>query len=535
MTDSEAVGVQSKPDNENNYWIALIAVILGAFVAILNNSLINVALPKLMSVFGSSQDHIQWVLTGYMLASGIIIPVSGFVGERYGYKKSYLIALSIFVAFSFACAAAWSDNTLIAFRILQGIGGGVIMPLSMSIIYKVVPREQVGMALGLWGVASMVAPAVGPTLSGYLIEYVSWRLLFLMNVPIGLVAILFVFFALKETETNSSLKLDKSGVVLSTLTAGSLLLALSQGQSEGWSSLYIISLFFVAAFSLALLIWVESGKEDPLLEVKLWKNPVFAMSTIGSSLVMIGLYGGIFLTPVYLQNIQGLTPIDTGLLLMPQALAMAAMMPVAGKLFDKVGVVPLGVVGLTILSMMTFELHRLTIDTPNSWLRTVMMIRGIGLGLCMMPLTTAGMNAIAAISPRLIGKASGMGNVVRQVAGSFGIAVMTTIMQNRQALHIVEFGSNISSINAMMAQVQTGLASYITSFGVDAKTASGGALSILIGLAQKEAASRAIAETFLAASLPLFCTIPLVFLMRQKKPKTPPVPASPQNSSTAAN
>ena len=166
-------------------WFALIAVVLGAFVAVLNNSLINVAIPKLVAVFGSTTQDIQWVLTGYMLASAVVIPISAFLGDRYGYKKSFLVSLAFFTFGSFLCGLAWSDTSLIFFRILQGLSGGFIMPLSMAIIYMIMPREQIGMALGLWGVAAMVAPAVGPTLSGYIIEYFSWRLLFFINIPVG--------------------------------------------------------------------------------------------------------------------------------------------------------------------------------------------------------------------------------------------------------------------------------------------------------------------------------------------------------------
>ncbi|MDI3329020.1 MAG: DHA2 family efflux MFS transporter permease subunit [Alicyclobacillaceae bacterium] len=514
--------------SDGSHWLSLIVVILGAFVAILNNSLINVALPQLMNVFGASTDEIQWVLTGFMLASGIVVPVSGYVGDRYGYKKSYIGSILVFVVASLLCAFAWNTESLIAFRVIQGLGGGLLMPLSMSIVYKVVPRHQIGLALGIWGIAAMVAPAVGPTLSGYLIEYFSWRLLFLLNVPVGVLAVICALFLLRETETDQSLAFDRLGFVLSTVGLGALLLALSKGHTEGWTSQYIVNLFVISFFALALLVWVETGRREPLLDITLLKNPVFLISTITSSLVMIGLYGGIFLTPLYLQNIQGLSAVQTGLLLMPQALAMALMMPLAGRLFDKIGPVPLGLLGVGILSAMTYELHRLTLDTPNHWLRWVLVIRGIGIGLSMMPLTTSGMNAVR---PDQIGRASALGNVIRQVAASFGIAVLTTILQQRQALQGARIAESVTVDSGAAAQTQAALAAALAQGGVDPATAQGGALELLGLLVQKEAAVRAIADTFLFSSVPLFLALPLIVFLRAKKPaqataggSRPPVP-----------
>ncbi|GAX92034.1 DHA2 family efflux MFS transporter permease subunit [Effusibacillus lacus] len=504
------------PANGGNQWLALLAVIAGAFVAILNNSLINVALPKLMAVFGSTTDTIQWVLTGYMLASGVIIPLSGYVGDRFGYKTSLVLSLTAFVLGSLLCSLAWNDSSLIAFRIVQGLGGGIIMPLSMAIIYKVMPPKQIGLALGLWGIAAMVAPAVGPTLSGYLVEYFSWRILFALNVPVGILSIMLVLALLKETDTRENLHFDRWGFLLFTIAAGSLLLALSQGQKEGWSSLYIVTLFFVSFFSFVFLIWLETGKKNPLLDLSLFGNLRFTISTLSSSLVMIGMFGGIFLTPLYLQNIQGLSAVQTGLILMPQAIAMGIMMPIAGRLFDRYGVLPLGLTGLTIVGITTYELHNLTVDTPNRWLDMVLTIRGIGIGLCMMPLTTAGMNAV---EKHRIGQASGLGNVVRQIAGSFGIAVLTAIMQQRQTFHSARINEDVSLASDAALQAQAMLTVHFTQSGLDMASAKASAMAVLSGMIQKEAAVRAIADTFMLSAIPFFLAIPMLYFLRVTSPR----------------
>ncbi|WP_458415384.1 DHA2 family efflux MFS transporter permease subunit [Schinkia sp. CFF1] len=486
-------------DKEPSFWVPLIAIILGAFVAILNNSLINVALPKMMTVFGSTQDKIQWVLTGYMLASGVIIPITGYAGDRLGYKKFFIISLSVFTFGAFLCSIAWSDTTLIFARIIQGLGGGVIMPLSMAIIYKIVPRNQIGAALGIWGISAMVAPAIGPTMSGYLIEWLNWRFLFIVNIPVALFALLMVSLLLKETEVDNTKTFDFMGFFLVATSAGTLLYALSNGNSKGWTSFEIVFLLYIAAASAILLLWVEKGKSNPIIDLSLLKNFPFTLSVVAASLVTVGLFGGIFLMPIFLQNIQQMSAIDTGLLLMPQAIAMALVMPISGKLFDKIGVIPLGLSGLLFLSTMTFELHKLTVDTPHSWLITVLVLRGIGISLCMMPLSTAGMNEV---EPRQVGNASSLSNLIRQVAGSMAIAILTMIMQKRVVLHANHAADSISLSNPLIYQVGDG---------------AGLSLSTISSLIQMDATTRGIADAFWVSSLPLFLCIPLVFLFRKKR------------------
>jgi len=512
-----------KPEVEGNFWLTLIAIIMGTFVTVLNNSLINVALPKLVNVFGSTTDVIQWVLTGFMLASAVVIPMSGSLADKFGYKRLFLLSLWAFSLTSLFCGLAWSDSSLIFFRILQGISGGFIMPVGMAMIYMIAPRDKIGMALGLWGVAAMVAPAVGPTLSGYLIESFSWRMLFFINIPVGIFAALVGGILLHETPKKEDLRFDVAGAVLSVIAFGTLLLALSKGQSEGWTSLYIVGLFFVSFFSLVLLVWVETGKAQPLLDFSLFKIPVFTLSTITSSLVSIGMFGGIFLTPIFLQNIQGMTAIDTGILLMPQSIAMAIMMPISGKLFDKFGVGPIGFVGLTIMGVTTYELHRLTVDTPTEWLSMVLTIRGIGIGMCMMPLTTVGMNAIP---KQHVGRASSLSNVIRQVAGSLGIAVLTAIMSTQQTQHTAQIAESVSMLSPVANQTISGLTAMFAQSGIESSAVQGTTLTLLFGIIQREAAARAVGDTFLISAIPILASIPFIYFMRKRKKAEQPLQES---------
>lgn len=512
--------IDTKAQESGAYkWIALLAIVIGTFAAVLNNSLLNVALPKLTSVMGSTTDTMQWVLTGYMLASAIMIPFSGYAGDRFGYKKVFIGSLMAFTVGTVLCSIAWSDTTLILFRILQGLGGGLIMPVGMTVIYTLIPRNQIGMALGLWGISAMIAPAIGPTLSGFIVEHYSWRVLFILNIPVGIIAVFMGMILLKETPKKPGVTLDRAGAVLSVIAFGTLLLALSKGQAEGWTSFYIVSLFFVAFFSLVLLVWVELGQEDPLLEVRLFANPIFTLSVVVSCLVTVGMFGGIFLMPIYLQNIQGLSAVQTGLLLLPQSVAMAIMMPISGKLFDKVGIVPIGLIGLTIIGITTYELHNLAIETPNHWLNVLLTIRGIGIGFCMQPLSTVGLNAVP---PKLIGQASPLSNVTRQVVGSMAIAVFTVIMSQRTSFHAAAIIDTVSLTNDQAIQTMSMLTGVFTQGGLDYTSAQGMAASTLIGLISKEAMVRAIADTFLVSSIPVFVCIPLILLFVKRKQKAAP-------------
>ncbi|WP_231571000.1 MFS transporter [Gordoniibacillus kamchatkensis] len=299
-------------------------------------------------------------------------------------------------------------------------------------------------------------------------------------------------------------------------------MALSKGQTEGWTSLFIVSLFFIAFFSLLLLIWVETGKEQPLLDLRLFKNPVFTISLIAGCLVTVGLYGGIFLTPLYLQNILAESPVQTGLTMLPQSLAMAFMMPVSGRLFDKVGVVPLGLTGLVLLSTMTFELHHLTAYTSRHWLELILTVRGLGIGLCMMPLTTVGMNAVAAVAKDKVGRASSLSNLIRQVAGSLSIAVLTAIMVNRQVLTNAKIAENVTGDSEAVKNFIAGMSKGFAVSGMDSGSAQGAAVYVLAGMVQKEALVRAIADTFLYSALPLFLCIPAIFLFVNRSKKKEP-------------
>ncbi|GBF32905.1 membrane component of multidrug resistance system [Desulfocucumis palustris] len=498
------------------YWLPLFVVVLGAFAAILNNSSVNVAIPKMMAIFGVSAGDIQWVLTAYMLTSGVVIPIMGYLGDAYGAKRIYLYCLMVFTAGSVLCGLSWNNNSMIAARVIQGIGGGAIMPISMAIIYRIVPREKIGMALGVWGMAAVTGPAIGPTLGGYIVEHLNWRFLFLMNVPVGLLGIALGGMLLPESPIKKGLKLDFWGFLTSSTGCFALLLALSQGQKEGWHSYYIVSLFILAFYLLLMFVIIELTTPQPMLDLRLFKNKIFSISVIGGCVVYIGLFGGVLLIPLFTQNLMGKSAMDTGIMLMPAALVTAVMMPVSGALFDRMGARTVTLVGLTILALGTFEFKNLSINSTTTYVMLIASLRSLGMGLSMMPMTTAGMNTVPV---QEVGRASALNNVCRQVAASFGVAGLTTIMQDRQAFHYAHLAESIS----ITSPVAPNIIKQLDALPGPAYTGQGTGLALASSLAAKEAAILAIDDTFIVAAAICAIAIPTaLFLGRvRKKPYVP--------------
>lgn len=520
--------LNSIEDKSGDFWIPLFVVVLGAFAAILNNSSVNVALPKMMAIFGVPADEIQWVLTAYMLASGVVIPVTGYLGDTYGTKKAYLLSLLVFTAGSVLCGLAWNNNSMIAARIVQGIGGGAIMPLSMVIVYKIVPRNMIGLALGVWGMAAITAPAIGPTLGGYIVEHLDWRFLFTMNVPVGVMGIALGGMILPESELKKGAGFDLWGFVTSTLGCLALLLALSQGQKEGWGSFYIVSLLIISFFMLLLFVLIELSVRDPMLDLRIFKNFIFSVSVLGSSMITIGLFGGVFLIPLFTQNLMGKSPMETGLMLMPAALVTAVMMPISGALFDRMGARMITLVGLIILAAGTWEFKNLSMDSTVAYVTLVAAIRSVGMGLSMMPITTAGMNAIP---QQLVSRASALSNVCRQVGASFGIAMLTMVMQGRQTLHYAQLSDSFPVGSPLAPALVKQLGAILgAAAGAGQEAGQETALAVISGLAARQSLVLAIDDTFIVAALILAMAVPTAFFLGKgaKKEGAAPGPASPK-------
>ncbi|WP_261807770.1 MDR family MFS transporter [Paenibacillus sp. N3.4] len=484
----------SKDDLQQvRFWPIMIAIFFGSFVSILSMSTINIAIPILSDHFHTDLSKIQWTITGFMLASGTIAPITGYLGERFSYKRLYALALVGFTVFSFLCAIAWDAPSLIAFRIIQGAFSGLIMPATMTIVYQVIPRDKQPIAISLWSLSAMMAPAIGPTLSGWLLQNWSWHWLFLMNVPVGIVAIILVMKLIPFYRLSVPKKFDLIGLVTVVTSSLSLLVAFSQGHAWGWTSGKVIGLFALGIVILLLFIWRELSVETPLLNIRVLKNSRYTLTLIISSIVTISLYSGTFLTPIFLQNIQHVTPLDTGLILLPASLVMALSMPIVGKLYGIVGPRVLMFSGIALIALGTLTLSWLSVDVSRGYIVFWMIIRNLGIALATMPSSNAGMEQI----PRTMsGHATSISNWVRNVFGSFAIALFTSVLSSKTATHVTDLASG-----GLKDKAQIGMLSFTMS----------------------------VNDVYLLATFIVLVALPLTLFVRKRKveaaPSTPVVTA----------
>lgn len=495
-------------------WSAVLVLVIGAFMSILDSSIVNVALPRMMAVFGASTDEIEWVLTGYMLTTGVVIPLTGYLGKRFGHRRMYIIALVVFTVGSAFCGMAWSTNSMIVARIIQAVGGGMLIPISMSMIYMIVPEQKTGVVLGVWGIAAVMGPAIGPTLGGYLVDHYSWPWIFTINIPIGLVAVLLSMHILNETKLEKALKPDLLGALFICISAFTLLLALNRGQNEGWTSQYIVTLLVVGIFTLILFVFWELAAESPLIDIRIFKNPVMAAGLGAVAITNSLLFVIVFLVPIYSQNLMGYSPMQTGLMMLPMALATGVLMPVSGKLSDRYGAFGVGLAGLLILTVMTYYLHNLSLVTGFGQVQLILALRALGLGLCMMPLANAPMLTVPA---HLVGSASSAVNLVRQVVASMAVAFTTYFVSQRQEYHLAVYIDTInpSSPTAQITLIQ--LQSYLGAQGLGGDASLSSAQSLIKTTAMRQAYMSGIDDIMVLMALFALAGLPLLFMLTRKR------------------
>lgn len=415
----------------NPKWLVVISVLFGTFTVILNNSMLNPTLPTFMNIFQVDAVAISWMLTIFMVSMGMTMPLTGYLGDRFGKKRIYMIGLVIFMIGSIAGALSSNLSMVIISRAIQGTAGGLMMPIAMALIFNAFPRNERGLAVGIYGIAAMVAPAIGPTVGGIVIEYFAWPFLFLFNIPFAIAGIIFSAKYLTPTEKNPDLKFDFFGFVLITSGVGSILYALGRGSTlELLLSPLSLGLIVFGLILIIIFVKYENRQEQPLLNLSIFKIPTYTVSIAVTATASIGLFSGIFLLPLLIQEVYGLGEIQTGLLFLPAALLSGVFMTLGGKILDLKGpkyVVP---VGLVILGVFTLALGFNTLSTSFWFILILNSIRSAGLGMCNMPATTAGMNSIP---DHQVAQGSAMNNVIRQIFSSFGIVFFSIYYEVRRA------------------------------------------------------------------------------------------------------
>ncbi|WP_409295475.1 DHA2 family efflux MFS transporter permease subunit [Peribacillus sp. SCS-26] len=427
----------------------LIVLMLGLFLAILNQTLLNVAIPRLMNEFGVAATTIQWLSTGYMLVNGVLVPLSAFLIERLGVRKLFIFAMACFTLGAFICGIAGNFSVMLSGRLIQAVGGGVLQPLVMTIILSIFPPSMRGKGMGLFGLAMMFAPAMGPTLSGWLIENYTWRVMFYGMVPLGAIVLIIALFRLKDLFSPKNIKMDVFGAFASLVGFSSLLYGVSEAGSKGWSDPIVVSTTLLGIVFITIFIIQQLRSEKPLLDFKVFKYDIFSLATIVNVIITVAMFVGMFLLPIYLQNLRGFTALDSGLLMLPGALIMLVMSPVSGILFDKFGPRPLAVTGMLITIITTYEFTQLTMGTSYNMILAIYMIRSFGMSLLMMPIMTAGMNQLP---KHLNSHGTAMSNTARNVSGSLGISLITTIFTNRTTFHYATAAEGMNTMDPIFMQ-----------------------------------------------------------------------------------
>jgi EmrB/QacA subfamily drug resistance transporter len=478
-------------------YVQLFIILLGAFMAVLDTSVVNVAIPTMETELNASTDQIQWVITGYMLTTGVLIPISGWLMDKIGPKKLFLFSLVVFTIGSALCGMAWNLNSEIAFRILQAIGGAFTLPVAMAMIYRIFPPEKRGMVMGMFGIVIMVAPAFGPALSGYLVEYTSWRLIFYLNVPIGIAALFFATFMLHEFSHSVKGKLDIWGFTLTIVGFFLILYGFNEVSADGWKSLTVVSCLAIGTCCLIMLVFVELLTENPIIELRVLKSYMFSMSLVITSIINVALFVGIFLLPLYLQNVMGYSALRTGLFMTPAAIASAVMMMVGGKLFNVVGARVLGLVGIGILTVGTYGFCWMGLDTTSAYIQMLYIVRSLGMGLAMMPITTEGMNAVPI---QHVAQGTALSNTTRQIASSLGTAVLTSYWSTHSTRHIAELSNILTPSSPTGIQLSV-YQSHLEATGIPASQAHVQALMQIHGWISKMGFVDGLNDTFFISTI----------------------------------
>lgn len=500
---------------EHRYLIAA-AVVLAALIQVIDSSIVNVALPDMMGNLGANLDEIAWVSTGYILASVIVIPLTGFLGAFFGRKRYFVASILLFTAASFFCGAAHSLGALVFWRVVQGIGGGALMTVSQAVLFESFPPEEAGTAMALFGLGVMVGPTIGPTLGGWLVDNYGWPWIFYINLPLGLIAAAMIATYVADPEDQRRPpRVDYAGVILLALSVGAIQFVLEHGERDDWfASRTITGLTVMGVVGGALLLWRELTAEHPAVDFRVLKHRQMWVGTLLGVVMGVGLYAMSFTLPVFLQNNLRMTAEQTGLVLLPGAIATAISMAVAGRITNRVDPRLLITAGALIFATAAWQLSQITGLSGAHDFFWPLVLRGVGLGLMFVPLTTI---TLAELSPAELPQGTGLYNFFRQLGGSFGIAGIATLVSRYTAQTRGLLAEHVTITDpASLSRVEL-LTRAMMGKGADELTAHRQALRLLDGQILGQASVIAYGRIYMLAALLILLLIPLLLLVRKAR------------------
>lgn len=442
-------------------WLVLGNVMIGTFMAVLDSTVVNTGLPAIMGSLGASINTAEWVLTGYMLAIASVLPAAAWLSDRFGYKRIYFLSLLLFTFGSFMCGNASTIEELIFWRVIEGVGCGAIMPVGMAIVSNAFPPEQRGMALGFWAIASAASVSFGPSIGGYLVDNLNWNYIFYVNVPVGVLALFFTVIVQKEYKTGNAPHFDIPGFVTSGIFLPLFMYGLSEVNSstntQGWNSPIVLGSMWVSAVVFILFIYFELTVKHPLINLRVFADRNFGLSNLMIFIFGIGMFGSTFLIPLYLQNNLGYSALQAGMFFIPVGIIQGFCSPIAGVLGQRINPKILIASGLILMAFSFYLNIYLSFLTEKWYVMLSLCMRGIGMGILFTPLLTL---SLANVRADMMAQASSITNIIRQMGGSFGVAIFSHILTQRTNYHSQRYSEELNYTGELYRQTMDNLSSF---------------------------------------------------------------------------
>jgi len=511
-----------------NPWIIALTVMLATFMEVLDTSVANVALPHIAGSLSASADEATWVLTSYLVSNAIILPMGGWFSMLIGRKRFYMMCVALFTVASFLCGIAPTLGLLIAFRVLQGIGGGALQPISQAILVESFPREKQGMAMAVYGMGVVVAPVVGPTLGGWITDNFSWGWIFFINIPVGVLSLLLTSTLIHDPpylvrRSFSSVKVDYIGFGLLALGLGSLEIVLDEGQRNDWfGSNFIVAFAVTTVICLVSVVFWEVRQKEPIIDFHVLKERNYALATLSMLLLGFVLYGSTTLLPLFLQTLLGYTALLSGMVLSPGGIAICICMPLVGFLLRRVEARWLVIFGVAVSTIGLMRMAHFTLEVDYRTAVWGRVVQSLGLAFLFVPISTV---AFARIPRERTNYATGLFNLARNIGGSSGIATTITLLARRAQYHQNVLVSHLTPLDPAYQSRLGQIAGAVQSAGASAPDAAHQAQGILYGMVQRQSNMLAFADAFWVMGILFLAIIPLMFFLRRVKPGSGPVAA----------
>jgi len=499
-------------------WIIVLTAILASLIELIDTSIVNVALPQMMGNLSATLDEVAWVVTSYVVANVIVVPMTGFLSRFFGRRNYFTGSIVLFTVASFFCGHATNIWELVVFRFIQGIGGGALFSTSQSILVETFPPEELGLANGLFGLGVVMGPTIGPTLGGWITDNYSWPWIFYVNLPIGLVATILSLSFIRgaKEDRRAGQSIDWTGIALLVVGIGSLQVVLERGERDDWfAASYIVVLTIVAAVGIVAFIWRELTAAHPVVELRVLKDRSLAVGTLFTFILGFGLYSSIFIFPVFAQNLLGFTAMQTGLILLPGGIATAIMMPIVGKLLQRrVPAQLMNALGFVSFFIFTYMLSRSTLASGRANFFWPLIFRGVGLGLLFVPLTTL---ALSNLRGKDIAQGAGLTNMMRQLGGSFGVALIATYVEKRSWAHRQSLLAHVSIYEPTVRERLNAIVQALMAKGSTLVEAQRQAYGALEGIVAKQTFLLTYMDAFRIVGVFFLLCIPLLLLFKRRR------------------